>query len=93
MALDRGSTGIYNIVDDHPAPMHDWVPYVADLLGAPSPGTLPPERAESQVVYFGTQLRGASNAKARRELGFSPRYPHWRDGFRAALSREVAMPL
>jgi nucleoside-diphosphate-sugar epimerase len=89
LALDHGSTGIYNVVDDDPAPMHEWVPYVAHLVGAPPPPTVPVERAEREVghqaVYYGTQLRGASNAKARRDLGFMPAYPDWRDGFRASL--------
>jgi nucleoside-diphosphate-sugar epimerase len=86
LALDRGSTGIYNVVDDHPAPMREWLPFLADLLGAPPPATVPAEDAEPQFIYYGTQLRGASNAKARRELGFSPLYPDWRDGFRASLA-------
>jgi 2-alkyl-3-oxoalkanoate reductase len=89
LALDRGSAGIYNVVDDDPAPMREWVPNLAKLLGAPPPPTVSAERAARdigrQAVYYGTQLRGASNAKARRELGFSPRYPDWREGFRASL--------
>ncbi len=90
LALDHGPAGIYNAVDDSPAPMREWVPYVAGLIGAPPPPTVSAESAERdagyQAVYYGTQLRGASNAKARRELGFSPLYPDWRDGFRASLS-------
>lgn len=90
LALDRGSTGIYNVVDDHPAPMREWVPYVARLVGAPPPARISVPRAEReighQIVFYGTQLRGASNRKARRELGFSPVYRDWRDGFRASLA-------
>jgi nucleoside-diphosphate-sugar epimerase len=90
LALNRGSAGIYNAVDDRPAPMREWVPYLANLVGAPRPPRVSAERAEHdegyQAVYYGTQLRGASNAKARRELGFSPLYPDWRSGFRASLS-------
>ena len=90
LALDQGPAGIYNIVDDAPALMRDWVPYLAQLLGAPQPPTVAAESAERdagrQAVYYGTQLRGASNAKARRDLGFSPVYPEWRDGFSASLS-------
>ena len=90
LALDYGSTGIYNVVDDNPAPMHEWVPYVADLIDAPPPARISVERAEReighQLVYYGTQLRGASNKKARRELGFSPVYPDWRDGLRGLLA-------
>ncbi len=90
LALDHGATGIYNAVDDSPAPMREWVPYLANLVGAPRPPTVSTESAERdaghQVVYYGTQLRGASNAKVRRELGFSPLYPDWKGGFRASLS-------
>jgi nucleoside-diphosphate-sugar epimerase len=70
--------------------MRDRVPYLADLLGAPAPTTIPASEAArlagEQVVYYGTQLRGASNAKARRRLGFEPRYRTWREGFRATFS-------
>lgn len=97
LALDHGSTGIYNIVDDNPAPMHEWVPYVAHLIDAPPPARISVERAEReighQLVYYGTQLRGASNDKARRELGFSPVYPDWRDGLRALLAPAASTPL
>jgi nucleoside-diphosphate-sugar epimerase len=90
LALDHGSTGIYNVVDDNPALMREWVPYVAHLIGAPPPPRVSVERAEREVgrqaVYYGTQLRGASNGKARRDLGFSPVYPDWRHGFQALLS-------
>lgn len=90
LALDHGSAGIYNAVDDNPAPMREWVPYLAEILGAPPPATVSAESAERdtghQAVYYGTQLRGASNAKARRELGFSPLFPDWRGGFQASLS-------
>jgi nucleoside-diphosphate-sugar epimerase len=93
LALDHGSTGIYNIVDDNPGLMREWVPYVAHLVGAPPPASVSTERAEHEVghqaVYYGTQLRGASNGKARRELGFSPVYPDWRDGFRASLAPAI----
>ncbi len=89
-ALDHGSPGIYNVVDDSPAPMREWVPYVANLIGGPPPPTTSAESAERdvghQAVYYGTQLRGASNAKARRDLDFAPRYPDWREGFKASLS-------
>jgi nucleoside-diphosphate-sugar epimerase len=90
LALDHGSTGIYNIVDDTPAPMREWVPFVAELVGAPPPATISADCAERQFVYYGTQLRGASNAKARRDLGFSPHYPDWREGFRASLANLAA---
>jgi 2-alkyl-3-oxoalkanoate reductase len=96
LALDHGSTGIYNVVDDNPALMREWVPYVAHLLGAPPPARVSVERAEREIgrqaVYYGTQLRGASNGKARRDLGFSPVYPHWKDGFRASLAPATSTP-
>lgn len=96
LALDHGSTGIYNVVDDNPAPMHEWVPYVAHLMDAPPPASISVERADReighQLVYYGTQLRGASNDKARRELGFSPVYPDWKDGFRASLAPGTSTP-
>jgi nucleoside-diphosphate-sugar epimerase len=80
---------LYNIVDDEPAAMRDLVPYLAEIVGAPAPTTIPASTAAraagEQVVYYGTQLRGASNAKARRGLGFEPRYRTWREGFRATF--------
>ena len=88
-ALDRGSAGVYNVVDDEPAPMREWLPVFASTLDAK-----PPRRVPRWVVrllvgrfpaYMMTELRGASNAKARRELDWSPRYPSWRQGFREAL--------
>lgn len=89
-AAYHGSAGIYNAVDDGPAPIREWVPYIAEILGAPPPATASAESAEPdtghQAVYYGTQLRGASNAKARRELGFSPLFPDWRGGFQASLA-------
>jgi 2-alkyl-3-oxoalkanoate reductase len=76
--------------------MREGVPYVADLVGAPPPARVSVERAEREVgrqaVYYGTQLRGASNGKARRDLGFSPVYPDWRDGFRASLAPATSTP-
>jgi 2-alkyl-3-oxoalkanoate reductase len=77
--------------------MHEWVPYVAHLIDAPPPARISVEHAEReighQLVYYGTQLRGASNDKARRELGFSPVYPDWRDGLRALLAPAASTPL
>ena len=88
-AFERGSPGVYNVVDDEPAPMREWLPAYAEALGAP-----PPRRAPQWLVRLfagkfiasmATELRGASNAKARRELGWAPRYESWRRGFREAL--------
>jgi nucleoside-diphosphate-sugar epimerase len=82
-ALERGVPGIYNVVDDEPAPQAEWLPVLAQALGGDPPAaaeTLPP--AETPEM----SLRGASNAKAKRELGWRPRYPSWREGFVAGLA-------
>jgi 2-alkyl-3-oxoalkanoate reductase len=88
-SLDRGAPGIYNIVDDEPAPLREWLPVYAELLGARRPRRVPTFLARLAAgpfaAAFATQLRGASNAKAKRELGWEPRYPSWRQGFREAL--------
>ena len=89
-ALDHGVPGVYNVTDDEPAPMSDWLPVYADALGAKPPRHVPTWVARivggKVGAIFGTELRGASNAKAKRELGWQPRYPSWRQGFREALS-------
>lgn len=96
LALDRGKPGIYNITDDEPAPQREWAPELARLLGAPNPRHLPAWLVRLLVgryfVLMGTELRGNSNAKARAELGFEPRFPHWREGFAAVFggAREAA---
>jgi nucleoside-diphosphate-sugar epimerase len=84
-AVERGRRGIYNIVDDDPAPVADWLPALADKLGAPKPWRVPKVvgrlfAGEVGVVMM-TDIRGASNAKAKRELGWEPRHPSWREGF------------
>jgi 2-alkyl-3-oxoalkanoate reductase len=82
-ALQRGAPGIYNVVDDEPAPQPTWLPVLAQALGADPPPAAetppPPEIPE-------TWMRGATNTKAKRELGWRPRYPTWRDGFAASLA-------
>ncbi|HEY7223986.1 MAG TPA: NAD(P)-dependent oxidoreductase [Micromonosporaceae bacterium] len=87
-ALEQGSTGIFNIVDDEPAPMREWVPVLAAVLGAKPPLRVPAWAARlvagSDAVAMISDCRGASNAKARRELGWVPRYSSWREGFPAA---------
>jgi nucleoside-diphosphate-sugar epimerase len=82
-ALDRGAPGIYNVVDDEPAPQPEWLPALARALGAD-----PPPAAETPPPPYALEmtLRGASNAKAKRELGWRPRYPSWREGFAASLA-------
>ena len=95
-ALDHGGPGIYNVVDDEPAPMRDWLPVYADALGAKRPLRVPTWLARLAagrfVTSLATELRGASNAKAKRELGWQPRYPSWRQGFREALGGEPVTP-
>jgi nucleoside-diphosphate-sugar epimerase len=87
-ALDRGS-GIYNICDDEPARMGEWLPAFAEALGAKSPLRVPVWLAGwfagKQAAVMATRLEGASNEKAKRELGWAPRHPSWREGFRVGL--------
>jgi nucleoside-diphosphate-sugar epimerase len=90
LALEQGAQGIYNVVDDDPAPVREWLPALADAIGAKPPHRVPAWLArllagESGVVLM-TEIRGASNAKAKRELGWNLRFPSWRDGFRAAYT-------
>jgi 2-alkyl-3-oxoalkanoate reductase len=84
-ALDRGSAGIYNVVDDEPAPGREWLPVYAKAIGAKPPRHVPAWLARlvggKMAVQFGVHLRGAANAKAKRELGWQPRYASWREGF------------
>jgi 2-alkyl-3-oxoalkanoate reductase len=87
LALGRGA-GLYNIVDDEPAPMSEWLPALAAALGAKPPRRVPLWLARlvagKGMVMMAVGSRGASNAKAKRELGWAPRYPSWRQGFPAA---------
>jgi nucleoside-diphosphate-sugar epimerase len=89
-ALDRGAPGIYNVVDDDPAPMREWVPALAELVGAKPPRRVPVWIAKliagAAIAGAATEQRGASNAKAKRELGWALRHPDWRQGFADALS-------
>jgi len=84
-ALERGA-GVYNVVDDEPAPVRDWLPYLAELIGAPPPRRIPRWLAwlgaGSYAVYLMARQRAASNRKARDELGFVPSIASWRAGFR-----------
>ena len=84
VAALESAPGIYNIVDNEPSEMSTWLPAFAKVVGAPDPPHVPEEvaleRFGSDFVYYATQLRGASNAKAKRELGFAPRRLEWLDG-------------
>jgi nucleoside-diphosphate-sugar epimerase len=94
LALELDGPAIYNIVDDEPAPAREWLPVLADALGAKPPRRVPVWLARlfagDPGVVMGTEARGASNAKAKRELGWTPRYPSWREGFPAAYSALAA---
>jgi nucleoside-diphosphate-sugar epimerase len=87
LAVERGAPGIYNVVDDEPAPVAEWLPRLADAIGAKPPRHVPAWLARPAVGEAGialmTEVRGASNAKAKRELGWTPRHPSWREGFAA----------
>jgi nucleoside-diphosphate-sugar epimerase len=89
-AVGRGAPGIYNVVDDDPAPVAEWLPYLAQVAGAKPalrlPAWLGRPLAGEFVTAQMTTSRGSANEKARKELGWVPRYPSWREGFRAWVS-------
>ena len=89
-AVGRGAPGVYNVVDNDPAPVTEWLPYLAKIIGARSPLRVPAwlgrPLAGEFVVGQMTTARGSSNEKARKELGWEPQYPSWREGFRAWVS-------
>jgi nucleoside-diphosphate-sugar epimerase len=86
-ALEHGKRGIYNVVDDEPAAVAEWLPALADAIGAPKPWRVPQfvgrVLAGEAAIVMMTEIRGASNAKAKRELGWEPRHSSWREGFAA----------
>jgi nucleoside-diphosphate-sugar epimerase len=88
-AVEQGRPGIYNVVDDEPAPLREWLPVYAEALGAKKPLRVPKLLARLAAGRYTTEmatgLSGASNARAKKELGWQPRYPSWRQGFREAL--------
>jgi nucleoside-diphosphate-sugar epimerase len=90
MAVEQKATGVFNIVDDEPAPASEWLPYLAECSGAKPPRRVPPWLvrllAGEMVVGMMTEGRGFSNAKAKRQLGWEPRYPSWRQGFKEELA-------
>jgi nucleoside-diphosphate-sugar epimerase len=85
IAVERGEPGIYNVVDDEPAPVREWLPVLADALGAKPPRRMPRWLARllagEAATAMMTEVKGASNAKAKRDLGWQLRYPSWREGF------------
>lgn len=87
-AVERGAPGVFNVVDDDPAPLSEWLPAYAEALGAKRPRRIPLWLARlvaGPTATSALSMRGASNAKAKRELGWEPRHPSWRQGFRDAL--------
>jgi nucleoside-diphosphate-sugar epimerase len=89
-AIERGSRGVYQVVDDEPAPLREWLPVVADALGAKPPRRIPRWLGRliggEMIVTMSTETRGASNERAKRVLGWTPRHASWRD----SLGREAA---
>jgi 2-alkyl-3-oxoalkanoate reductase len=90
LALDAEGPAIFNVTDDEPAPMRDWLPALAAAVGAKPPFHLPAwlgGLVMGKMLPMMTEARGASNEKAKKELGWTLRYPSWRTGFRAAYGR------
>ena len=90
LALDLDGPAVFNVVDDEPAPVREWLPVLARTLGAKPPRRVPRWLARlvagEAAVVIATESRGASNAKAKRELGWELRYPSWREGFAASYA-------
>jgi 2-alkyl-3-oxoalkanoate reductase len=90
-AVQSGAPGVYNVTDDEPAPMGEWVPVFAKAAGAKPPRRVPVWLARlvagKDVSNFAVSLRGASNEKAKRELGWRPAHPSWRSGFAESMAR------
>ena len=94
-AVERGAPGVYNVVDDEPAAVSVWLPFLAEAIGAKPPWHVPLWLGRLLAGELGvammTTVRGASNAKAKRELGWAPRWATWRDGFVNGLSESSTM--
>jgi nucleoside-diphosphate-sugar epimerase len=95
LAVERGAPGVYNVVDDDPAPVREWLPFLAETIGAKPPRKVPRWLGrifggEAGILLM-TEMRGASNAKAKRELGWTLRYPSWRQGFPATYGGVAAL--
>ena len=95
-ALERGTPGVYNITDDEPARVSEWLPCLAEVVGAKPPIRVPTWLARVMAgavpVQWMTEGRGASNEKAKRELDWEPAWRSWRDGFRNALAETTPGP-
>jgi 2-alkyl-3-oxoalkanoate reductase len=89
-AAERGAPGVYNVADDEPAPLREWLPVYAEALGAGPPRRLPAWlvrlAAGRMIAESLVEMRGADNAKAKRELGWRPEHPSWRQGFAESLA-------
>jgi nucleoside-diphosphate-sugar epimerase len=89
-ALDHGAPGVYNVVDDEPSPLREWLPAFAEMIGAKPPRRLPAWLVRLVVgkamARSAVETRGASNEKAKRELGWQPAHPSWRQGFPEMLA-------
>jgi 2-alkyl-3-oxoalkanoate reductase len=96
LALEHDGPAVYNIVDDEPSPTREWLPELARTLGAKPPRHVPGWLARliagEAAVMMGTEARGASNVKAKRELGWTLRYPSWRQGFADLYAKPTAAP-
>ncbi len=90
LAVEQQAKGVFNIVDDEPAPVSQWLPYLAECAGARPPRRVPAWLARLLAGEFAVKMmtegRGFSNAKAKRELGWELRYPSWRQGFKEELA-------
>ena len=95
LAMEQKAKGVFNIVDDEPAPVSEWLPYLAECAGAKPPRRVPGWLARllagEMAVGMMTEGRGFSNAKAKRELGWELRYPSWRQGFKAIVNSGARM--
>ena len=95
LAVEQKARGVFNIVDDEPAPASQWLPYLAACAGAKPPVRVPKWVARllagDVAVIMMTEGRGFCNAKAKRELGWELRYPSWRQGFREGLAADASM--
>jgi nucleoside-diphosphate-sugar epimerase len=89
-ALERGAPGVYNVADDEPVAGNEWLPVYAEALGAKSPRRVPYWLARlaagKAMAEAAVQMRGAANARAKRELGWQPAHPSWRQGFAESLT-------